>query len=112
VLKYFCGKKMNCVVDALPASVRTNANVDRVGAFIRQDRRLAIRMIANELNVPQIVTQDLKTRKVCAVMVPKKNQNDVQKARRSEVLAEKLELLEAEPNVLNLYETWYVYHGT
>jgi uncharacterized cysteine cluster protein YcgN (CxxCxxCC family) len=34
-----------------PASVRTSKNVDLVGAFIRQDRRLAIRMNADELNI-------------------------------------------------------------
>jgi hypothetical protein len=46
-------------------------------AFIHQDQRLIIRMIAGELNinecmVRQIVTQDLQMRKVCAKMVPKR----------------------------------------
>jgi hypothetical protein len=44
------------------APVGTSMNVDRMGAFIRQDRRLTIRMITDELNinectVHQIVTQ-------------------------------------------------------
>jgi hypothetical protein len=33
-----------------PAPVRTSTNVDGVRAFIRQDRRLAIRMMADELS--------------------------------------------------------------
>jgi transposase len=87
-----------------PASVNTT-NVDRVKAYIRQDRCLAIRMIADELNinegtVHQIVTQDLNMRKLCAKMVPEKL-NDDQKARRNEVSAETRERLETEPDFLN-----------
>jgi hypothetical protein len=61
-----------------PASVRTSTNVDRVMmAFIRQDRRLTIRIVADELNINEctvhrIVTRDLNMRKVCSKMVPKK----------------------------------------
>jgi hypothetical protein len=60
-----------------PAAVKTNTNVDFVGAFISQDRHLTIRMIAhefdiNECTVHQIVTQNLNMRKMCAKMVPKK----------------------------------------
>jgi hypothetical protein len=33
-----------------PACVRTSTNIDHVRAFIRQDRLLTIRMIADELN--------------------------------------------------------------
>jgi ribosomal protein S25 len=67
------------------ALVGTSTNVDRVRAFIRQDRRLTIRMIADELNinecmVRQIVTKDLNVRKLFAKMVPK-NSHDDQKAR-------------------------------
>jgi hypothetical protein len=81
--------------------VRTNTNVARVRAFI-QDRRLTIRIIADELNINEymvhpIVTQDLNMRKVCAKMVPK-NLNDDQKVRRNEVSAEMLERLETEPD--------------
>jgi hypothetical protein len=59
-----------------PASVRISTNVDLVRAFILQDRRLKIRIIADKLNtnectIHQIVTQDLNMRKVCAKMVPK-----------------------------------------
>jgi hypothetical protein len=34
-----------------PATVITSKNVDRVRAFVRQDRRLTIRMIGDELNI-------------------------------------------------------------
>jgi hypothetical protein len=69
-----------------PSSVRST-NIDRVRAFIRQDRLLPIRMAADKLNineckVHQVVTRDLNKRKVCAKMVPK-NSNDDQKARRN-----------------------------
>jgi hypothetical protein len=37
-----------------PASVRRSKNVDHVRAFIRQDRRLEIRMIASELNIHEL----------------------------------------------------------
>jgi predicted DNA-binding protein YlxM (UPF0122 family) len=88
-----------------PASVRTSTNVDPVRAFVRQDRRLTIRMIADELNinksaVHQIVTHDLNTGKVCAKMISK-NLNDDQNARRKELSAEMLERLETEPGFLN-----------
>jgi hypothetical protein len=57
-----------------PASVKTI--LDHVRAFIRQDLRLTIRMIAGELNINEcrvhkIVAQDLNMRKLCAKMVPK-----------------------------------------
>jgi hypothetical protein len=83
-----------------PASVRTSTNVDRVRVFSRHDRRLIIRMIADELNineytVHQIVTQVLSTRKVCTKIVKKKF-NDYQKARRIEMSAEMLERFETE----------------
>jgi hypothetical protein len=81
--------------------MRTSTNVDRVGSFIRQDRRLTIRTTADDLNinectVHQIVTQDLNMRNVCAKTVPR-NLNDDQKARGTEVSAESLERLETEP---------------
>jgi hypothetical protein len=50
------------------AYMRTSTNVDRVRAFIRQDRRLTIRMMADELNectVHQTDTQDFNIKTVC-----------------------------------------------
>ena len=54
---------------------RTDANVDRVQTLVRSDRRLGVRVIAEELNmnretVRQIVKEDLRMRKFSAKMVP------------------------------------------
>jgi hypothetical protein len=59
-----------------PTFVRTSKNFESVKDFIRQDRLLTIRKITDELNinertVKQIVTQNLKFRKVCAKMFQK-----------------------------------------
>jgi hypothetical protein len=71
-----------------PASMRTSTNVNRVRAFLCQNRHLAGWMIADELNINEcmvhkIVTQDLNWEKHLK-MVPK-NLNDDQKARRNKV---------------------------
>ena len=55
---------------------RTDANVDRVRSLVRSDRRLGVRLIAEELNmnretVRQIVKEDLGMRKFAAKMVPR-----------------------------------------
>jgi hypothetical protein len=87
-----------------PAPVRTSTNIARVRAFIRQDRRLTILMIAEELNtaecaVHQIVAQHLNMGKPCAKMVPK-YLNDDQKARRSKMSSEMFKRLETKPDSL------------
>ena len=51
-----------------PKTQRTDANVDRVRTLVRSDRRLGVRIIAEELNinretVRQIVNEDLGMRK-------------------------------------------------
>jgi len=58
-----------------PKTHRTDANVDRGRAVLRSDRRLGVRVIAEELNinretVRQIVKEDLGMRKIPAKMVP------------------------------------------
>ncbi|GFW90301.1 transposable element Tc1 transposase [Trichonephila clavipes] len=55
---------------------KTAENVVRVRDLVRLDRRLTVRMIGEELNlnhtsVHQILTNELKMRKICAKMVPK-----------------------------------------
>ena len=57
-----------------PKTQRTDANVDRVRTLVRSDRRLGVRVIAEELNmnretVWQIVNEDLGMRKFSAKMV-------------------------------------------
>ena len=59
-----------------PTTSRTNENVERVREKVRSDRRLTVRMIADELSmnserVWRIITEDLGMRKVCAKMVPR-----------------------------------------
>ena len=59
-----------------PTTSRTNENVERVKEKVRSDRRLTVRMIADELNmnserVWRIITEDLGMMKVCAKIVPR-----------------------------------------
>ena len=84
---------------------RTNENVERVREKVRSDRRLTVRMIADELNmnserVWRIITEDLGTRKVCAKMVPRLL-NDGQKENRVQVCQDILKPLEITPDLLS-----------
>jgi hypothetical protein len=45
-----------------PASVRTSTDVDRMRAFIRQDRHLTTRMIADELHINEYKLKKTKTK--------------------------------------------------
>jgi len=59
-----------------PKTQRTDANVDRARTLVRSDRRLGVRVIAEEMNmnretVRQIVKEDLGMRKISAKMVPR-----------------------------------------
>ncbi|GFV37235.1 protein GVQW3 [Trichonephila clavipes] len=59
-----------------PSVSKTAENVVRVRDLVRSDRRLTVRMIGEELNlnhttIHQILTNELKMRKICAKMVPK-----------------------------------------
>jgi len=64
-----------------PSSSRTENNVARVKAVLDRDRRLNVRLIAEELGLPKtdvhrIITEDLHMRKICAKLVPN-NLSDV-----------------------------------
>ena len=57
-----------------PKTQRTDANVDRVRTLVRSERKLGVRVIAEELNmnketVRQIVKEHLGMRKISAKMV-------------------------------------------
>ena len=57
-----------------PSSTRTNHDVDRVNELVRSNRRLTVRMMAEELGLNQksvwtILIEDLGMRKVRAKMV-------------------------------------------
>ncbi|GFU20951.1 protein GVQW3 [Trichonephila clavipes] len=59
-----------------PSVSKTTENIVRVRYLVRSDRRLTVRMIGEELNlnhttIHQILTNELKMRKICAKMVPK-----------------------------------------
>ena len=73
-----------------PSTSKTDNNVEIVRALVRSDRRLTVRMIANELNlnhttVHQILTEELAMKNLCAKIVPK-NLTIEQKDNRKDVL--------------------------
>jgi histone-lysine N-methyltransferase SETMAR len=97
-----------------PVTMKTDENVDKVRTLIRNDRRLSIRMIAEEFNVDketvrQILTENLKMTKVCAKMVPKNMSKD-QKLNREKMCQNVLEKTEEDPvflnSVITCNETW------
>ena len=64
-----------------PSISRTENNVSRVKAVLDRDRRLNVRLNAEEVGLPKtdvhrIITEDLHMRKICAKLVPK-NLSDV-----------------------------------
>jgi hypothetical protein len=97
-----------------PVTMKTDENVDKVRTMVRNDRRLSIGMIAEELNVDketvrQILTENLKMIKACAKMVPK-NLSEDQKLKGEEMCQNVLEKIEEDPDFLNSVvtcdETW------
>ena len=60
-----------------PATSGTEANIAKVCQIVRENRRLTVRSIAQQVNIDKetvrkILTEDFNLRKVCAKMVPKK----------------------------------------
>jgi hypothetical protein len=58
-----------------PKSTQTEVNIAAVADLVKNDRRIASRMIAESLNIPktvviQILKEDLGKRKLCARFVP------------------------------------------
>jgi hypothetical protein len=97
-----------------PVTMKTDKNVDKERTLVRNDHRLSIRMTAEEFNVDkgtvrQILTENLKMKKVCAKMVPKNLSKD-QKLNREEMCQNVLEKTEEDPDFLNSVvtcdETW------
>jgi len=59
-----------------PKTQRTDTNVDRVRTLVRSDRKVSVRVIAEEFNmnrktVRQIVKEDLGIRIISAKIVPR-----------------------------------------
>lgn len=97
-----------------PSTTKTAENIDRVNQLVRSDRRLTVRMIAEELSlnresVRTILVQELGMRKVCAKMVPKLLSDD-QKEHRVNVCQDLLEKIGEDPEFLGRVitgdETW------
>jgi histone-lysine N-methyltransferase SETMAR len=58
-----------------PKSIRTEVNIAAVAGVVKNDRRIASRMIAESLNIPKtvvirILKEDFGKRKLCARFVP------------------------------------------
>lgn len=71
-----------------PSTSRTDQNVQKVRDVLNSDRRLSVRMIAEEvrldkMTVHSIITKDLSMRKICAKLVPKLLTEDQKQSRLS-----------------------------
>ena len=97
-----------------PSTSQTDQNVEKVRKVLYGDRRLSVRMIGEDCNMPKsnvyrILTDELGMRKVCAKMVPKVL-TDEQKEIRVLKCRELLERRKSDPNFLNRVvtgdETW------
>ena len=69
-----------------PATSRTEENIADVRQTVRENRRLTVRTLAEQVDIDgetvrKILTEDLDMRKVCAKMVPKELTEE-QKQRR------------------------------
>ncbi|XP_029163429.1 protein GVQW3-like [Nylanderia fulva] len=74
-----------------PSTSRTDDNVTRVRDLLNKDRRMSVRLMSEQLNLPKtdvhrIVSEDLAMRKICAKLVPKVL-SDAQKQQRMEATA-------------------------
>ena len=70
-----------------PSATRTGDNTARVRELVRSDRRLAVRMIADEVNMNRetvhlILSEELGMREICAKMVTR-NLTEQQRVERS-----------------------------
>jgi len=68
-----------------PATCRTEGNKAKVRQIVRENRRLTVRSIAEQVNIDRETVRkiltDLNMRKLCAIMVPKELTEE-QKQRR------------------------------
>ena len=96
------------------SSSKTDENVEAVRQAVRGDRRLTIRMIAEQVGIDrqtvwQMITEELRMQKICAKIVPKLLSDD-QKARRMQVCEDTLQNIQNGPELLTKVitgdETW------
>lgn len=97
-----------------PTTAKNDENVERIRLLVRSDRRLTVRLIADNLNlnhttVHQVLTNELGMKKISAKFVPK-NLTPEQKDNRKEVCSNLLERIETDPdfltNVITGDESW------
>jgi len=98
-----------------PSTSKTEANIEKIGEIVRQNRRLSIRAIAELINIDketvrQILHNNFNMKKVCSKMVPRLLTPD-QKEIRMNICADILQNTENYPNILeNIItcdESWF-----
>uniref|UniRef100_A0A8C3CU13 Mos1 transposase HTH domain-containing protein n=1 Tax=Cairina moschata TaxID=8855 RepID=A0A8C3CU13_CAIMO len=88
-----------------PSTSKTNENVSRVENLLNCDRRMSVRMIADDLSIPQtqvfeMVKENLAMRKVCTMFVPRVLSEE-QKANRKAIFQDLLHQVNEEPDFLD-----------
>lgn len=98
-----------------PLSAKTDANIEKIGKLVRQDRRLTIRAVSeltgvDKESVRQILHESFNMNKVCSKMVPKCLTIE-QKERRRMICSDILQNIESDPtflqNVITCDESWF-----
>ncbi|GBN33688.1 hypothetical protein AVEN_259780-2-1, partial [Araneus ventricosus] len=87
-----------------PPTSTTPDNIERVRRMLADDRRLSLRMIAEELkisldSVSNIIHENLQKRKICARFVPHKL-SDEQKQHRMETSGDFIDACDLNPQFL------------
>jgi len=97
-----------------PSTSRTPDMIERVRQMLAQDRRVTLRLMAEELGISKgmvhnIVREDLCKRKICSQFVPHKL-TDEQKAKRMETSGDFITMCDKDPSFLQTIitgdETW------
>ena len=103
-----------------PTTSKTDVNVEQVKSLVRSDRRLTIRLIAEQLNlnkstVHDVLKNNLQMRKVSAKLVSK-NLTVQQKDNRKDIYTDFIERIEQDPNFLKTIitgdESWIFYYDS
>ena len=84
-----------------PTASRNDENIQNVNELVHSDRRMIVRMLAEELGLGRtILMEDLGMKKICVKMVPKLLSDD-QEARHVNLSRDILEHLEGNPEFLD-----------
>jgi len=92
-----------------PSTSRTPDMIERVRQTLTQDRRVTLRMMAEELGISKdtvhtIVREDLGKRKICTRFVPHKL-TDEQKSKRMETSGDFITMCDQDPSFLRTIVT-------